>query len=729
MTRRPYLPFLLTLAAFCPDLVTPAAQAAKVKVWHQNTPGQYEKAQWKGVVVSSEGTLRLARQLKPLAGLDAAHVWALAEDKDGTLYAATGGDEGKVYKFGADGKPTVVHADPEGQVLCLAVGADGAVYAGTGPSGQIVRIDPRGAKVWCETGEGYVWSLAVDPKSGALYAGTGPKGKVCKVTPDGKSSVFYATKQDHVLCVAAGDDGTVYAGTDKGGLVYRIDSKGKGFVLHQAAQAEIRSLALTPDGLYVGTSSPGGSGRRGGSRSSASGEGRGASLSSAGGHGDAARSSGLIRQTVNVKAGRGGDHADGDKDLVKGSPAPAPSSPGSGDNSVYRVAPDGGVREVFREKALILSMLRQGGHFFVGTGMEGQLFEADEETRERTEVARLDHGQILCMLRRKDGSVVLGTGDPGKLYVLQDKYAAKGTVTSEVLDAKLVSKWGSLRWEADAPAGTTVTVAARSGNVAEPDETWSDWSAEQADAQQAVIAAPAARFLQYRVTLATTSPEATPTVRGVSLRYMTANQAPEVTKVEVPDLNAANLDNPKHLKIKWSATDPNEDDLSYAVYVKKDGWKNWVQLEDELEHTDYEWDTTTTPSGVYRVKVVATDRKDNPEADALTGERTSVPFVVCHESPAVRLKVTGLEGDKAVVEATASSPLVRLTGASFAVNGKKWANVFPADGLFDSKKETFRFKTESLKPGTYVLVLRVRDAAGNTGAGDVVFRVEEPKKN
>jgi hypothetical protein len=66
---------------------------------------------------------------------------------------------------------------------------------------------------------------------------------------------------------------------------------------------------------------------------------------------------------------------------------------------------------------------------------------------------------------------------------------------------------------------------------------------------------------------------------------------------------------------------------------------------------------------------------------------------------------------------------VRLTAASFAVNGKKWVQVFPTDGLFDSKRATFKFKTEALKPGTYVLVLKVQDAAGNTGSGDVVFTV------
>src|SRR4029077_3267968 len=130
--------------------------------------------------------------------------------------------------------------------------------------------------------------------------------------------------------------------------------------------------------------------------------------------------------------------------IEKGSPASAPTPPGSGENSLYCIAPDGTVREIFREKAMLLSLLRQEGRLFIGTGMEGQLFEVDEATKERSEIARLDHGQIHCLCRRHDGSIVLGTGDPGKLYVLQDKFAPRGTVVSDVLDAKLLSKWGSL---------------------------------------------------------------------------------------------------------------------------------------------------------------------------------------------------------------------------------------------------------------------------------------------
>src|SRR5579871_5066463 len=99
--------FLLTLAVLGLSPLLPECRAGKVKVWHQHTPAQYEKAQWKDAVISSEGTLRLARLLKPLTALDAEHIWDVVEDADGNLYAAAGG-EGKVWKITPDGKATVV---------------------------------------------------------------------------------------------------------------------------------------------------------------------------------------------------------------------------------------------------------------------------------------------------------------------------------------------------------------------------------------------------------------------------------------------------------------------------------------------------------------------------------------------------------------------------------------------------------------------------------------------
>src|SRR5438094_9171591 len=121
---------LLLLAA------SPAA-AGKVKLWQTVAPADYDRAALRGAAVSSEGAVRLARRLAPLPGVEAAHVWDVVEDKAGNLFAATG-DEGKVYKVTPAGEVGVAYAGPDSQVLCLAVGGDGAVYAGTGPGGRIV---------------------------------------------------------------------------------------------------------------------------------------------------------------------------------------------------------------------------------------------------------------------------------------------------------------------------------------------------------------------------------------------------------------------------------------------------------------------------------------------------------------------------------------------------------------------------------------------------------------
>ena len=86
--------------------------------------------------------------------------------------------------------------------------------------------------------------------------------------------------------------------------------------------------------------------------------------------------------------------------------------------------------------------------------------------------------------------------------------------------------------------------------------------------------------MQYRVTLSSDVANATPTLRNFALRYQTINQAPEITSFEVPDFDAKDLENAKKLKLKWNATDPNEDELTYSIFCKKDGWKDWVLLEE-----------------------------------------------------------------------------------------------------------------------------------------------------
>ena len=92
-------------------------------------------------------------------------------------------------------------------------------------------------------------------------------------------------------------------------------------------------------------------------------------------------------------------------------------------------------------------------------------------------------------------------------------YAASGTLLSSVFDSGKASVWGSASWTANMPAGTTLIVETRSGSTATPDPSWSNW---QAVTNGGTVASPAARYLQYRLTLASTAAASTPELDDIT---------------------------------------------------------------------------------------------------------------------------------------------------------------------------------------------------------------------
>ena len=213
-------------------------------------------------MISDNGRVRLGHALKPVGTLDAVHVWDLARGPKGELYAATG-NEGKVFRREPNDEApwTIAYDATDTQALALAVLPDGRVFAGTGPSGQVVEIsDPKHPGSRPDPGVQYIWDLAADPK-GNLYAATGPTGQLWKRSAEGAWSLLLDSKHPHLLCVVVADDGSVYAGSDGEGLVYRVGPDGKASVVYDAPQSEIRTLLFAPDGtLYAGTAAESGGG-------------------------------------------------------------------------------------------------------------------------------------------------------------------------------------------------------------------------------------------------------------------------------------------------------------------------------------------------------------------------------------------------------------------------------------------------------------------------------------
>ncbi len=353
-------------------LLAAAVVTAKVETWRTEGASAFGKGHRDGVVISDGGRVRLAQAIKPTARLDVARVWDLARGKDGTVFAATG-NEGKVYRREAGGDWSVAFGGADSQALSLAVTTDGKVFAGTGPNGSVVEVgDPKHPASRPDPKVQYVWDLASDSK-GNVYAATGPTGQLWKRSVDGAWSLLLDSKHAHLLCVAVGPDGAVYAGSDGEGLIYRVGPDGRVSVVYDAPQNEVRSLLVGPDGaIYAGTAAE------------------------AGGSGGSGRTSGLFTAASDLtRASRTGSldavavqkgEAPARREFPDGPTTPggtaAPKPPTPGENSVYRIGPDGVPREVFRHKALIFALAWFNDRLYVGTGPEGQLFEVRDLGRE-----------------------------------------------------------------------------------------------------------------------------------------------------------------------------------------------------------------------------------------------------------------------------------------------------------------------------------------------------------
>ena len=96
-------------------------------------------------------------------------------------------------------------------------------------------------------------------------------------------------------------------------------------------------------------------------------------------------------------------------------------------------------------------------------------------------------------------------------------YAATGTFTSRVLDAKASVSWDGLSWDATVPSGTTLTVQVRTGNTATPDGTWSAYHTVSASGG---AIGTTSQYVQYAVTMTSSGSQfVTPTVRSMTAAF------------------------------------------------------------------------------------------------------------------------------------------------------------------------------------------------------------------
>jgi len=608
-----------------------------------------------------------------------------------------------------EGKQEVFYDASDPVVFSLAVDKEDNLYVGTSPSGRVYKLDEKGkASIFFDSGESYIWDMAFDP-AGGLYVATGARGKLFRVDERGKAEEVFDAEDPHIYSLVVDEGGKVYFGTSGSGMVFELEG-GKSRVLYDAAQAEIRALALDPEGnLYFGTA-------------------------------DVGKESTPQQLAESAKAII--------SQLLEGQGQSSPGvlSPTSvtfrdekiaAKNSLYRIDREGDVLEVFSGSGLmILSAGSQQDEVYFGTGNQGKLFKIDSKLN-LSQLPDLEVRQVLAMTGGKKGELLLGTAGEARVFEITPGYRREGKFTSRVHDTEFVSKWGKLSWQGDAPGGTEVALCSRSGNTSQPDETWSSWSRPITTSSGGQIESPPARFIQYQALLRSAVGDLSCSLTEVKIAYITSNQPPRIVVLtagrELPQRRPGPPQPgsplppqakllPGAIVIRWQASDPNKDKLTYTLHFKGEGEERWKLLEEDIKTQEYTWKTAGVPDGVYYVKLVASDSPSNAPPRALEANKVSSPFLVDNTPPLVAdIVVSPGEDRKLKVEAEIRDHSSIVTQASYSVDNQDWVGLLPVDEIFDDRAEQVSFILEELEEGEHTLVIKATDEADNTGAGKTVF--------
>lgn len=790
--KHKHSPIRHSLASLAVCALAVPALAGGTSHWTHSTEADFRKGKFDNVVATNLGDLKLSRAIKTLLEQDprVSAVYALAEDKDGTIYAATG-PQGIVLQLKGEKVSTLATLEDE-NIFSLLVDRDGKLLIGTGgEKGRILRLDlgqpnAKPAEFFAAEGVQYIWKLVQTP-DGNVYAATGPNGQLFEIKSDGSNSVLFDSDENNLLSLISDGGNMLFAGTDPNGLVYRINRQGKDvFVVYDAAEAEVSSLVRDRHGnLYAGTGQASDGDDSAGEQDGASersgrpdGADRPSTLPSPNpsepkppsgntpGEPDRipGQTSLIVLDSFQSLQSLLGDEDDDDDPIDGGDHAPVaapaprrtptrtvpgarPLPPGIGripgatppGNAIYRIDPHGFVTEVFRQPGMVLSLLERDGVLIVGTGSEGLVYQVNPAAEETVVLAKVDPKQVTSLLAGKDGRIILGLSNVGGLASMSSGFAHEGTYTSPVLDAGQVSRFGKMRLQGLLPQDATLTVSTRSGNLQEPSDTsWSKWSAPAPATEYVPIGAPPARFFQYRLTFASQNGATTPVVEEVDVAHQVPNLAPQVRAVRI--VPAPEMEGPRGMlgmgmrmpqpmaqqdpskpqtpgrlrMIAWDASDPNNDDLKFSLYLRRGSSGPWVLMEEKIEEPQYLWDTRTAADGRYQIKVVASDVKANALGEGKDALRVSDPVVVDNTPPTIGdIKSTPLpKGAK--VQARVVDRTGTVTGVEYSVDSKDdWQAVRASDNIFDSPEEGVTFSVEGLPPGSHQVMIRATDAHGN----------------
>ena len=746
---------LICAAAVC-ALLVPAAFPSGTATWELNSYSDFIRGRFQGVSLSREGRLSLSPKVDTLFSSDQPVIWALAQGPDGAVYAATG-HRGRLYRIEGEAKSTLLWTADQPEIFALAVDRSGAVYAGTSPNGKVYRIQNGKATEFFAPKARYIWSLAMG-SDGALYVGTGEQGKVFRVDSAGRGEVWYETGQSHITGLAVDNQNRVLAGTEPNGILYRIAAKDKAFVLYDSSLPEIRAIVPMPDGTVYAAALGGSVAKRAQSANQAA-------------QGNTGATSGVTPAvtTITVEA-QASEVKPPDPTKPGQQPAPAPASTpqvstqftpvvdvsGVEKSALYRINPDNTVETLWSSKEEnVYDLLALEKQILFSTDQEGRIYGLTPDRRV-TLVTQTNEGETTRLLPGEH-SVLAATGNMGRIFRLGEGSGPAGSYEAPVHDSGTASRWGSVSWRGDRPAGSTIQFRTRSGNSAKPDRTWSEWGEPLTSSTGSRITSPNARYIQWKMEM-TGAGGVTPTLTSVTLAYLPQNSPPVLKSINAitqtaaaaqstntksastsaysvtvsdGDAAATSAGTPtqtlpraaaQQITLTWLAEDPDGDRLIFNVYFRGEDEIQWKLLRANTHDNSITFDADVLADGKYFFRVLASDRESNPPAFAREATLISAPVMIDNTPPTLTLGEVRRNGATAHIEWEATDRASALRHCEYSLDANSWVPMESVDGVIDSQTEKFALDLTGLAAGEHLLVIRAADSANNTGTTKVVLK-------
>ncbi len=471
------------------------------------TAEDMEKGVSRGVSIDAFGALSLAPATTQLHSASVPMLWCVATDAQGNVLAG-GGNPAQIISVNSTGAPTTLFSSEEFAVFTIQVHGN-EIFAATAPDGEVYRLDAeRKSHKFFKPEAKYIWALAAG-NDGALYVATGSPAKLYRVDSSGRGAVIFESDEQHLRSISISNDNWMYVGSSGNGYIYRLRPDGSSVsVLYDAPMDEILNVLPAKEGVVYAVAS----GQAGGAPQ--------------GGQGP-------VSEAILV---------DDDEALQEGQAIPARPEdealtpllqPGGvrAKSAIYRISANGQVKDLWsaRNDRIYSAILDKDGSLLVGTGDRGRLYRVNADPG-RALLVELDAPQLTALTKDRKDNVLLASSNPGAIFLLRSGVRSVGRYESEVIDSKVQSRWGALSWEQQGSG--EVKFSTRSGNTGKPDKTWSDWKPVESKLGGGTISSPGARFLQWRVELVAKE-NVSPQVKRVNVSYLQNNVAPEITQITV----------------------------------------------------------------------------------------------------------------------------------------------------------------------------------------------------